>query len=157
MKFTVVRLKFVSYLCWWACVKKMYILRWRNWRLKYEGVQDRASKLYPGYPHHQSECQWNLKKKKKKEARCLTCHCVSSLYRWGGTLSTLLHTIQYFCQLLFKINVSWLFAWRGFFFYVTFLFFSVFFFFFYEWEHRMAHNVPFLESVSLEKRKRSVM
>ena len=23
------------------------MLRWRNWRLKYEGVQDRALKLYP--------------------------------------------------------------------------------------------------------------
>ena len=28
-------------------VKKIYMLRWRNWRLKYEGVQDRALKLYP--------------------------------------------------------------------------------------------------------------
>ena len=29
-------------------VKKIYMLRWSHWRLKYVGVQDRASKLCPG-------------------------------------------------------------------------------------------------------------
>ena len=26
-----------------------YMLRWRNWRLKYEGVPDRGLKLYPAW------------------------------------------------------------------------------------------------------------
>ena len=30
-----------------TCVLKIYMLRWRKGRLKYEGVQDRALKLYP--------------------------------------------------------------------------------------------------------------
>ena len=29
-------------------LRKFIMLRWRNWSLKYERVQDRALKLYPG-------------------------------------------------------------------------------------------------------------
>ena len=47
MKSDVVRLKFGSYLCWQASVKKVYMLRWRNWELRHAGVQDRAPKVYP--------------------------------------------------------------------------------------------------------------
>ena len=47
MKTDVVRLKFGSYLCWQASVKKIYMLRWRNWELRHAGVQDRAPKVCP--------------------------------------------------------------------------------------------------------------
>ena len=40
-------LQCVNYLCWCACVKKIYTPRWRNWRLKSVGVQDKTSKIYP--------------------------------------------------------------------------------------------------------------
>ena len=48
MKSDGVRIKFGSYLCRQASVKKKkYMLRWRNWELRHAGVQDRAPKVCP--------------------------------------------------------------------------------------------------------------
>ena len=41
------------------CVKKIHMLRWRNWGLKYVGVQDRALKICsaPGLPSKRPQNQ----------------------------------------------------------------------------------------------------
>ena len=53
-------------------VKKIYILRWRNWRLKYVGVQDRALKLCPVHYYSRSR-YWHVDSHCRNRKKCHHC------------------------------------------------------------------------------------